>query len=123
MADRAEVRKRDTLIGTSVLRGWKSAAPSSRRYERTTALRPEAITGAARILEAAASNDYQPLKVIAAAIADTDFDAKLVEIDIAKLAINESLEAGNWREIRAEAAAKLREGWIPAGFTKGERSS
>ncbi len=75
---------------------------------------------AIRILTLAASGLGEPLAELAYEIEeDSKYAGRLVEVDVARKAIAASLNAGTWREVRAEAAQKLREGWIPPGYRKG----
>lgn len=88
--------------------------------KRTGVLTTEVRVRATRILTLAASSSGETLLEIAWSIEETrKHQNRKIEIDVCKAAINASIEAGNWREVRAEAAQKLREGWIPPGFTKG----
>lgn len=74
---------------------------------------------AVRILELAASGSGETLAELATNVEADGQRTGGVEIELAKAAIRVSLDAGTWREVRAEAAQKLREGWIPPGFRKG----
>ena len=65
------------------------------------------------VMTIAASSCGETFEEIAATVAlDSHGMPRRCVVLLARRAMAASLEAGNWREQRAEAAQKLREGWV-----------